>query len=262
MFAESKMTKGPFACVVAPIYRAFAHRNFRRVGECDTLLRWLAARPSERVLDVGCGDGHYDRQIARSGAHVVGIDIHETRLAIARAFNETPLTEYLHMDAEEMAFPDASFDKAISFCVIEHFHRDEQVLSHIHRVLKPGGTLVLSADSLSNPGITQEERSAHQRRYAVNNFYTAEVLERKLDAAGFDVVDTHYVLTTPVTLALIRLSWKLDDLPTLLAPVRSAGHLLLATVGKLASDLAERLDYRLGGGLTLLAKAKKRLPVI
>jgi 2-polyprenyl-3-methyl-5-hydroxy-6-metoxy-1,4-benzoquinol methylase len=239
------------------LYRALTHRNFRRMGECATLTRWLDPRPGERILDVGCGDGFYDHRIARRGAAVVGIDIDDSRLATARRRNTTERTEFLHMNAEDMEFPDESFDKVVSFCVIEHFRDDDQVLKHVGRVLKPGGRLFLSADSLSNPEIREEERVAHRHRYAVNTFYTVEILRRKLRAAGMEPVRWHYILTTPVTLAMVRWTWAVDDLPAALVPLKVVIHAVLTTGGRLVSDLAEVTAGRARSGLTLLAEARK-----
>ena len=49
-------------------------------------------------------------------------------------------------------FPDASFDKALSLCVVEHLEDDELVMRNVARALKPGGLFVFSADSLSDAG--------------------------------------------------------------------------------------------------------------
>jgi 2-polyprenyl-3-methyl-5-hydroxy-6-metoxy-1,4-benzoquinol methylase len=239
-------------------YRQLTHRNFRRIEECQTLIEWLDPRPGERILDIGCGDGYYDDLIARSGAAVTGIDVNRGRLAVAHRRNASDRTEFRFMDAERMEFDDGSFDKVVSFCVLEHFHQDQRVLEHAHRVLKPGGLLFLSADSLSNPEIEEREREAHRRRYAVNTFYTVEVLRRKLEEAGFDLSGTKYILTTPLTLALARISWRLDDLPEALLPVKALGYLLLVTVGRAASFASERVAGRRDSGLTLLARARKR----
>jgi SAM-dependent methyltransferase len=239
-------------------YRRLTHRNFRRIEECRTLIEWLDPRPGERILDIGCGDGFYDDAIARSGAVVTGIDVNRRRLVVAHRRNASDRTEFRFMDAERMEFDAESFDKVVSFCVIEHFHQDQRVLEHAHRVLKPGGLLFLSADSLSNPEVKPREREAHRRRYAVNTFYTVDVLRRKLDDAGFDLAATKYILTTPLTLALARISWRLDDLPEPLLPVKALGYLLLLTVGRAGSFVSERVAGRRDSGLTLLARARKR----
>jgi SAM-dependent methyltransferase len=239
-------------------YRRLTHRNFRRIEECRTLIEWLDPRPGERILDVGCGDGYYDDLIARSGAEVTGIDVNRRRLAVARSRYESDRIDFRFMDAERMEFEDGSFDKVVSFCVIEHFDQDQRVLEHAHRVLKPGGLLFLSADSLSNPEIEEREREAHRRRYAVNTFYTVDVLRKKLDDAGFDLMVTKYILTTPLTLTLARISWRLDDLPEALLPVKALGYLILITAGRAASFVSERVAGQRDSGLTLLARARRR----
>jgi len=234
------------------------HRNIRRMEECDTLLAWLDPRPGENILDVGCGDGFHDARITARGAAVVGIDIHESRLTFARRHNSGPRAQYHAMDATRMDFADDTFDQAISFCVIEHFTDEVAVLRNIARVLKPGGRLLLSADSLSNPEVTAAERATHRRRYAVNTFYTEEILRERLEQAGLELERTRYILTTPLTLALVRLSWRLDDLPRVLAPLRAAAYFTLATLGKPVAGVAERVGGRAGSGLILLAAARKR----
>ncbi len=240
---------------------ALTHFNFRRMEECSTLIRWLDAKPGERILDVGCGDGYYDMLIAKSGAEVVGIDIHEQRLSAAQRLYRLERTEFLYMDAEKMNFAEASFDKAVSFCVLEHFHHDELVMKNIARLLRSGGCLVFSADSLSNPEITAQERARHKQRYAANTFYTVENLQEKLARAGFDIEEACYILTTPLSLALARISWRLDDLPGNLALVRGLGYLVLGIVWKVTSHFPRQSAGHCRHGLTLLVRAKKRAPV-
>jgi ubiquinone/menaquinone biosynthesis C-methylase UbiE len=243
---------------MAMLYALLNRINLRRVEECRTLLRWLQPRPGERVLDVGCGDGSNARAIAQRGAMVVGIDMNRERLAMAKRSSRGKRTAFHFMDAEEMELGNQTFDKAVSYCVIEHFRHDHRVLAHLNRVLKPRGVLVFSADSLSNPEITDAERDAHRRRYAVNTFYTIQNVREKLDAAGFELERTRYILTTPLTLAFVRLSWRLDDLPPRLVALKALGYLALRVVGKPLADLSERLAGRTDSGLTLLVRARKR----
>jgi len=56
---------------------------------------------------------------------------------------------------------------------------------------------------------------------------------------------------------MARLSWRLDDLPTPLVPLKGLGYLALLTVGTASSALYERLAARADSGLTLLARARK-----
>ncbi len=232
--------------------------NFRRAAECDAVLRWLEPAAGDRILDVGCGDGHYDWRIARTGAHVTGIDIHEKRLAFARRYYAGDRTEFLFMDAGRAEFPAGSFDKALSLCVMEHLADDEQVLRNVSRALKPAGRFAFSADSLSNPGITPKEKERHRRRYAVNTFYTEEVVRRKLDRAGFELEAVKYVLAGPGDLRLVRLSWKLDRLPAALIPARLLGYLLLGAAHWVSSASRRRPHEAAEAGLTLIVRARKR----
>jgi len=234
-----------------------SHRNFRRVEECQTLLRWLNPQPGEKILDVGCGEGYLSEKIASRGALVKAIDSNPKAIASARKRVRNEMVEFRELDAAELDYPEAFFDKIVSFCVIEHFADDEKVLSLLARMLKPGGRLVFSADSLSNPGINDKEREQHQRRYAVNTFYTKEKIVEKLQKFGLKTERCRYVLTSRLALALTRFSWKLDDLPPVLIPVRLAGYAVLGTAGLLVLHLAERRAAESKHGLTLLVEASK-----
>jgi ubiquinone/menaquinone biosynthesis C-methylase UbiE len=238
------------------IVGAISHLNFRRIEECSTLIRWLDSQSGERILDIGCGDGYYDMIIARPGARVVGIDISKKPLAKAQRHYRGEQFEFLYMNAEELAFDDAFFDKVVSFCVIEHFNDDNRAMQQISRVLKPGGTFVFSADSLSNPGITPTERENHQQRYAVNTFYTKELLKEKLARVGFTIEEMKYILATPYALTLSRFSWKLDVLPRALGIVKTLGYFALWAIWKITSPFSNYSGIP-QGGLTLLVRAKK-----
>ena len=237
----------------------FSALNFRRADECAVALRWLDPGEGERILDIGCGDGFYDWRISHTGAKVTGIDLHVKRLAFARRHYANGRTEFLNLDAERVDLPAGSFDKAVCLCVIEHLGDDERVLRNVHKALKPGGLFVLSADSLSNSGITPKERERHRRRYAVKAFYTMDVARDKLSRAGFEIDDWGYVLHTAGALRLVRMSWKLDDLPKPLIPLRYLFYVLLGAAYK-ASPAA--LDHRpppSTPGLTLIVKARRRI---
>ena len=231
--------------------------NFRRVEECSTVIKWLDARPGERILDIGCGDGSYDWRIASSGATVTGVDTDEARMATARRCYSGDRTEFLLLDAEAIDFPDASFDKAVSLCVMEHLGRDERVMMNVSRALKPGGRFVFSADSLSHPGLTTAERERHRTRYAVNTFYTVESVRQKLARAGFEIQEARYILSSPAVLGLFRLSWKLDDLGGVAAGLRPLGYVVLGAMWALTSLLPGYSRGASDGGMTLLVSARK-----
>lgn len=237
----------------------FSRLNFRRMEECASILRWLNPRPGERILDIGCGDGYYDTLAAKKGAEIVGIDIHGPRLTLAQNFRSGEKTKFLYMDAEKMDFPAAYFDKVMSLCVIEHLNNDDQVMQNVSRVIKPGGNFVFSADSFSHPGINAVERARHKKRYAVNTFYTDEIIKDKLARVGFAVEETRYILSTSFALRLIRLSWKLDDLPGKLKFAGFIGYMGLWLVWQAASLFTRVSPADVSGGLTILVRARKKI---
>ena len=95
----------------------------------------------KKVLEIGCGAGAITAQLAKHGAQVTAVDLTEHALRLTRRrFELFDLDgDIRQMDAEHLDFPDASFDFVWSWGVIHHSARTEDIISQIHRVLKPGG---------------------------------------------------------------------------------------------------------------------------
>ena len=75
-------------------------------------------------------------------------------------------------DALELPFADASFDRVMSICAIEHFDDGARALDEMTRVLVPGGELVMSADALTLAGQWPGLYRAHCERYHVQRTYS------------------------------------------------------------------------------------------
>ena len=99
------------------------------------------------VLDLGCGAGRTTIGLDRIGYGVTAIDLSEALLAEARLRH--PDLEFHRMDATALAFPDGSFDAALfSYNGIDCIHPlagRRRCLEEVFRVLKPGGTFLLSS---------------------------------------------------------------------------------------------------------------------
>jgi len=101
--------------------------------------------PGKRLLEVGCGTGTDLLQFARGGSQVVGTDLTPRSIEISRRrFQVYNLEgEFAIGDAEDLAFPDSSFDLVYSFGVIHHTPDTERAISEFHRVLRPGGRAIV-----------------------------------------------------------------------------------------------------------------------
>ena len=97
-------------------------------------------------LDIGCGEGHNTRLLAKRGARVTAIDIAEAFIAYAmQAEVDEPLGITYHVaSAVELPFPDRTFDFATGFMSFMDIPETERVIVEAHRILKPGGFLQFS----------------------------------------------------------------------------------------------------------------------
>jgi 2-polyprenyl-3-methyl-5-hydroxy-6-metoxy-1,4-benzoquinol methylase len=96
-----------------------------------------------RVLDVGCGEGRFAVELANAGARVVGVDVAQEPLRRARE-RHPQLDLRLTPPLGEWELEDASFDVVWAGEVIEHVAYTAAWLSEARRVLRPGGSLLLS----------------------------------------------------------------------------------------------------------------------
>lgn len=103
-----------------------------------------------RVLDFACGSG-YGSQIIAKGAkrhveEIVAIDIDGETIDYAKGAYYHPKIQFMQGDAVDPGLAETlgKFDVIVSFETIEHIHEEELFLSNIYRMLKPGGTLILS----------------------------------------------------------------------------------------------------------------------
>lgn len=135
------------------------------------LVALAALQPGERVLDLACGTGLVTRLAAPEvspAGHVTGLDINAGMLAVARSLpppSGASIT-WVEGNAGAMDLPDASFDVILCQQGLQFFPDKPAALREMHRVLVPGGRVVLSV-----------WKSAGQYNIAV-----AEALERHVGA--------------------------------------------------------------------------------
>lgn len=137
--------------------------NFR-LPEIRYVLSTATPRPGMRVLDLGCGAGWLSLEMARRGAHVTGMDISPTNLALGRYMAETNArnfpylyqrfagmpcrleefgsVEYAYADLNSVTLPENEYDAVVVWDSLHHVANLEGLLEQVRTALKPGGAFI------------------------------------------------------------------------------------------------------------------------
>ncbi len=113
------------------------------------VLELLAAKPGERILDLGCGTGHLTAKIAEAGARVVGVD--RSPEMIRQAREKYPSLRFEVMDAREIVL-DGNFDAVFSNATLHWVKQPERVIAGIKNALHPGGRFIAEFGGKGNTG--------------------------------------------------------------------------------------------------------------
>ena len=159
----------------------------------------LAASRGERILDVGCGPGFYCAElldeVGPSGS-VVGVDSSPAMLALAaRRCAGHDEVELLEGDAAALPVDDASFDAALSVQVQEYVPDVTAGLAELHRVLRPGGRVVVWDIDWATLSIHSEDGDLTERVLRAWDEHLAHrslprTVAPRLRSLGFDDVRT------------------------------------------------------------------------
>jgi SAM-dependent methyltransferase len=98
------------------------------------------------VLDAGCGVGYGSALLAERARSVLGVDVDADAIAYSRARYGAAIAnlKFQEADVQALGLPDASFDVVCSFETIEHVPDGDVFLGEVRRVLRPGGTFLVS----------------------------------------------------------------------------------------------------------------------
>jgi len=229
----------------------FWFRGFRRFV-APLLTRAAGNRTDLRILDCGCGTGNNLRML-RAHGRAIGIDLTFSGLAYARRQGERLIAR---ASALTLPFSADTFDLVTSFDVIYAFDDDlaAQALQEVHRVLRPGGHLVLNVAAL--PIL----RGNHSILGGEVQRYTRSSLNRHLEDAGFEVVRLTYTNASILPIvAGVRFAQRLSqgqhevsdvEMTVTIAPI----NLMLSALLALESVALRVINMPLGSSLLTLAR--------
>lgn len=159
--------------------------TLNRDREYSALKGMLDLQSTDLVLDVGCGDGFWTARMAGHTRHVTGLDPDATSVGNAQAFHARPNVRYVQGVAESLPFADGYFDKVVSVSCVEHFADPQRGLAEMARVLKPGGRIAVSIDTLLPENSDEKFRAWHKRRHFVTEYFSQDTFTTMLQRAGF-----------------------------------------------------------------------------
>lgn len=172
-------------------------RHPYKIYEFEEMLRTAPLKTHETVLDLGCGMGRQSTFLARHVARVHGVDPSEEMIARAGAVVAKSGARNIVLTCarlEHAAFETGYFDAAYSFSVIEHVQGLAKLFLEVFRVLKPGGRLVISTDSLGqihDPSFIER----HNANCRVVTLFSESSLAKMFRDAGFDGIRIHPICT-------------------------------------------------------------------
>jgi len=113
---------------------------------------------AKSILDVGCGEGRLTWYLAQeTGREIIGVDLSRSGFRKAKKLADQAgvghLVRCLKGDARHLNFPDGQFDVVILCYSLHHIEDSPAALREVHRVLRPGGTLVISEHEAKEGGV-------------------------------------------------------------------------------------------------------------
>ncbi len=172
-------------------------------GKTRSLVRDRLAKEKRlgTLVEFGCGTGFYTAVLAEKADNVVATDISPGMLAVARERIRAENVKFKLEDCQQTSFPDGVFDTAFLSLVI-HFTEPLKTLAEMRRVLKPGGTLIITNLDPGALDILNRIRCAARVIYnglahfrlkppkgSADHLLTDEQLCGLLSKSGFEVLD-------------------------------------------------------------------------
>ncbi|GAB4584230.1 class I SAM-dependent methyltransferase [Nocardia sp. IFM 10818] len=160
-------------------------------------VRLLQRCEGKIVLEAGSGEGYGANMIADVAERVIGLDYDDSAVAHVRA--KYPRVEMVQGNLAELPLDDESVDVVVNFQVIEHLWDQAQFMREVLRVLRPGGTLLISTpnritfspgrDTPLNPFHTRELNAAELTELCVEAGFRVELMAGVFHGSALRALD-------------------------------------------------------------------------
>jgi ubiquinone/menaquinone biosynthesis C-methylase UbiE len=178
----------------------------------------LPLKNGDRVLELGCGSAYFETVLRRRFSGVefqyVGLDMSAEALSTSAKFIDPQRSKLITGDVCHVPENDSSFDVVLYLDVIEHVADDRASLNEVRRLLKPGGTLILSTPNLSAP-LTDTFFCEYMHDHGLMDNhragYSKEELSRMLSEAGLQLETVRYsnVFLSEFLITLTKLGYRM-----------------------------------------------------
>ena len=148
---------------------------------------WIP-KGTNKLLDAGCNSGYGTRHFAKKAKETWGIDPDEAAIRVAR--NRYPEIHFEHSRLEKLLFPDHFFDVVVIADVFEHVRDEIAALNEIHRVTKPGATVIVTTPHTGLFGWFDPYNYGYYLRKHLPRLYVL-LMKRKLSTATVDLGPKH-----------------------------------------------------------------------
>jgi SAM-dependent methyltransferase len=147
----------------------------------DALRRAAAVGTGKTVLEIGCANGFLLEDIASAFPDTVLLGSDYALPPLEQLAARLPAVPLVQLDLVRSNLPDSFCDAVVMLNVLEHIEDDAAALEQVHRMLKPGGTLVIEVPSSPSLYDNFDRLVGHFRRYTMGD------LVKRLERAGFSV---------------------------------------------------------------------------
>jgi len=193
----------------------------RRMAQALSWLDNLNPPKNSKILDIGCGPGVMAKEVANRGYEIFGMDYSHNMIEKAKAICNTKVrTTFLQGDIESLPFEGSVFDMVLCLGIISYLKSENKALHEMSRVLKPGGTLILSSLNkvslakcldisvlakrrlqkiVTNRIVSLKKKAIIRKNHLTLKSYLISSLRNSLKIAGFAELDCMAIQYGPFT---------------------------------------------------------------